>query len=203
MGKRWQNERKKEYFYKKAKKEGYRSRAAFKLEQLDEKYDLIKEGDVILDMGAAPGGWLQVAREHVGESGFVLGVDLERIEGLDYENVVTIEGDITEEETVDRMRKIVPDSPDVVVSDASPDISGVWDIDHARSVELARATLEISRKVLKPGGNVLIKVFQGESFEDFLRDVKKEFEFAKSSKPKASRDESAEIYVIGKGFSPS
>ncbi len=98
MGKRWQEDRKNERFYKKAKKEGYRSRSAYKLYQLDDKYNILEEGDVVVDLGAAPGGWLQMAREKVGEEGFVLGVDLENIEELDYQNVMTVQADITEPE---------------------------------------------------------------------------------------------------------
>lgn len=202
MGKRWQKKRKKEHFYKKAKKEGYRSRASYKLKQLNDKYGVLKPSDIVVDLGAAPGGWLQVAREKVGEDGFVLGVDLEEIEELDHPNVRSIQDDITDEETKNRIRENLPDAPNVILSDASPDISGIWDVDHARSIDLSRNALNLAQEFLVPGGNVLIKVFQGEFFEDLLNDVEKCFEFHKSSKPEASRKESAEIYIIGKGFSP-
>lgn len=203
MGKRWQNKRKNEHYYKKAKREGYRSRATYKLLQLDEKFEILNPGDIVLDLGAAPGGWLQMAREKVGEEGFVLGVDLEPIDGLDYQNVKSLVADVTEMETEDVIRKNLPDSPDVVLSDAAPDISGIWDVDHARSVGLARSALNISRRLLRPGGNVLIKIFQGEFFNDFMSDFKNSFDFYKSSKPEASRKESAETYVIAKEFRPS
>lgn len=203
MGKRWQEKRKNEHYYKKAKKEGYRSRASYKLEQLDEKYEILESGDVVVDLGAAPGGWLQIAREKVSEEGFVLGIDLEPIEELEYSNVKSLRGDITEMETKDLIEENLPQSPDAILSDASPDISGIWDVDHARSVELGRATLNLARELLKPGGNVLIKAFQGEFFDDLMKDVKESFSFHKASKPEASRKESAEIYIIGKGFSPS
>lgn len=203
MGRRWQKKRKEEHFYRKAKREGYRSRASYKLKQLDEKYELLGRGDVAVDLGAAPGGWLQVAREKVGEKGFVLGVDLESIEELDYQNVETVQADITEPETEDLIRENLPRPPDIILSDASPDISGIWDVDHARSVGLARATLNLSRGLLEVGGNVLIKVFQGELFDDLMKDAKGIFDFHKASTPKASRKGSAEIYVIGKGFSPN
>lgn len=203
MGDRWQNERKNEHYYKKAKREGYRSRATYKLLQLDEKFEILEPGDIVLDLGAAPGGWLQLAREKVGEDGFVLGVDLDPIDDLDYQNVKSIVADVTEMETEEIIQKNLPDSPDVVLSDAAPDISGIWDVDHARSVGLARSALNISRRLLKPGGNVLIKIFQGEFFNDFMNDFKNSFDFYKSSKPEASRKESAETYVIAKGFRPS
>lgn len=200
MGKRWQKKRKNEHYYKKAKKEGYRSRAAYKLKQLDEKYGLLGKNDIVIDVGAAPGGWLQVAREKVGRKGFVLGVDLEPIEKLNYENVKTIQGDITEGGTEDLIRRNLPGRPEVILSDASPNISGVWEVDHARSVELGRSALNLARKLLGSGGNILIKVFQGEFFEKLKGEAGEDFDFIKASKPDASRKRSAEIYIVGKGF---
>ncbi len=201
MGKRWQQKRKNEHFYKQAKKEGYRSRATYKLKQLDDKYSLIHPGDIVVDLGAAPGSWLQFARDKVGENGFVLGVDLEEIEDLDYENVKTVQADITESETIDIIQKNLPDSPNIIISDAAPNITGIWDVDHARSIDLCRSALKIADKVLKQGGFLLVKVFQGEFFDELLEDFKKKFSFCKASKPKASRKRSSEIYIIGKGFS--
>ncbi len=202
MGKDWQNERKNDEYYQRAKEEGYRSRSAYKLEQLDEKYELIERGDVVLDLGAAPGGWLQIIHEKIGDEGFLLGVDIEEIEELEWRNIKTVQADITEMEAEDTILENLPEKPDIIVSDAAPDISGIWDVDQAKSIELGRAAMNIARRILKPGGNVLIKVFQGDLFEDFRKDVKECFEFQKSSKPKASRDQSSEIYVIGKGFVP-
>lgn len=200
MGKRWQRERKREHFYLMAKRKGYRSRASFKLQQLNQKHKLLHRGDTVVDLGAAPGGWLQVARESVGEGGFVLGVDLQPIEKLPQENVATIQANITEAGTVRTIRKKLLRPADIVLSDASPGISGVWDVDHARSVDLARGALEISSQVLKPGGRMMVKVFQGGLFDEFVGDVRKKFEFVKVSKPKASRKRSAEAYVIAKGL---
>lgn len=201
MGKRWQSKRKNEHFYKKAKREGYRSRASYKLLQLGDKYELIEPGDVVLDLGAAPGGWLQVVGERIGEKGFGLGVDLEPIEELDYENVKTIQADITEPETKKLIQENLPGPPDLVISDASPAISGIWDVDHARSIEIARAALDISVDLLQPGGSVLVKVFQGEFLSELREDFRNRFDFFKATKPDASRKESAEIYLVGKGFS--
>jgi 23S rRNA (uridine2552-2'-O)-methyltransferase len=183
-----------------AKRKGYRSRAAFKLKQLSKRYGILHEGNVAVDLGAAPGGWLQVARESVGDAGLVLGVDLQPIEKLSQENVATIQADITEPETARTIMKKLPRPADIVLSDASPDISGVWDVDHARSVNLARGTLEIAGQVLKPGGKMMVKVFQGGLFDEFVRDVGERFKFVKVSKPEASRKRSAEAYVIAKGF---
>ena len=200
MGRRWQLKRKREHFYRMAKRAGYRSRASFKIKQLDQHYGLLRHGDVVVDLGAAPGGWLQVARERVGEEGFVLGVDLQPIAKLPYDNIVTLVADITDEATPELIRSKLPRAADVVLSDVSPKISGVWDVDHARSIELARAALTIAAAVLAPGGRLLVKVFQGEMFNDFVGDVRGKFGFVKISKPTASRKGSAEAYVIAKGF---
>ncbi len=188
----------KDYYYKKAKQEKYRSRAAYKLKQLNGKFKIIKKGDTVLDLGAAPGGWLQVLRGMVGEKGFVLGVDLSEIYPLKFENVATIRGDFTSPEIIEEIKNTIK-SADAVVSDASPDISGVWDIDHFRSVELSRNALALAKDILKPGGNFLIKIFQGAETDEFFKEVKTAFNYAKRTKPKASRDASSEIYIVGKG----
>ncbi len=200
MGRRWALERKREHFYRMAKQLKLRSRAAFKLQQLDRRYGLLRRGGVVVDLGAAPGGWLQVARERVGDEGFVLGVDLQQIAKLPYNNITTLVSDITDEATPELIRKKLPRAADIVISDASPKISGVWDVDHARSIELARAALAIAGAVLAPGGKLLVKVFQGDMFDDFVSEVQMKFSFVKVSKPAASRKGSAEAYVIAKGF---
>ncbi len=200
MGKQWQRERKREHFYRKAKSSGYRSRASFKLQQLSQRYNLLRRGDVVVDLGAAPGGWLQVARKAVGEDGFVLGVDLQPIDKLSGGNVVTIQADITEPGTAVTIENRLPKPAAVVLSDASPDISGIWDVDHARSVDLAQNVLGIAAKILKPGGRMMVKVFQGDMFDEFLVAVRKKFGFVKVSKPEASRKRSAEVYIIAKKF---
>ena len=200
MGRRWALERKREHFYRMAKQLKLRSRAAFKLQQLDRRYGLLRRGGVVVDLGAAPGGWLQVSRERVGDRGFVLGVDLQPIAKLPYDNITTLVSDITDEATPELIRKKLPRAADIVLSDASPKISGVWDVDHARSIELARAALAIAGAVLAPGGKLLVKVFQGDLFDDFISEVQIKFSFVKVSKPVASRKGSAEAYVIAKGF---
>lgn len=185
-----------------AKREGYRSRAAFKLKQLNQRYGLMRRGDVVVDLGAAPGGWLQAARAEVGEGGFVLGVDLQPIAKLPYKNVMTLAADITKPETLELIKAKLPRPANIVISDASPSISGVWEVDHLRSIELARAALGIA-EVLALGGKLLVKVFQGEMLDEFLSEVRQMFEFVKVSKPAASRKGSAEVYVIAKGFKSS
>jgi 23S rRNA (uridine2552-2'-O)-methyltransferase len=183
--------------------QNYRSRASFKLKQLNQRYGLLRRGDVVVDLGAAPGGWMQVALEEVGEEGFVLGVDVQRIEKFPQKNVATLVADITSPTVREKIREMLPRPADAVISDASPSISGVWDLDQARSVELVKAALEIAEAVLAPGGNFLAKVFQGAMMADFLELVRKRFDFVKVSKPLASRKGSAEVYVIAKGFRKS
>lgn len=200
MGRRWLRDKKKDYYYRRAKAEKYRSRAAFKLRQLNKKFRLIKKGDFVVDLGAAPGGWMQVSREIVGDRGFVLGVDIARIEPFPEDNVAIIRGDFTSPEVVEEIKEAV-DMADVIISDASPDISGVWSIDHFRSLELATQALELCKDILRPGGNFLVKVFQGEGLEEFIGAVRKNFGYVKVTKPKASRSRSAEVYIIGKNFS--
>jgi 23S rRNA (uridine2552-2'-O)-methyltransferase len=198
MGKRWIRDKKKDQYYRQAKAAGYRSRAAYKLRQLNTKYRIIKKGDRVLDLGAAPGGWLQMAREIVGEKGFVLGVDLDYIKPLEYETVRVIQGDFTDPEVKEKIKDILPEA-DVVISDASPDISGVWSMDHFRSVELCRGVLELAGDLLKPRGNILMKQFQGEETKGFFQTMGGMFEYTKVAKPRASRGQSAEVYLLGKG----
>ncbi|MBX5321226.1 MAG: RlmE family RNA methyltransferase [Candidatus Bathyarchaeota archaeon] len=197
MPKAWIQERKRDYYYRKAKEEKYRSRAAYKLFQAVERYHFIKEGDVVVDLGAAPGGWTQAARRIVGAEGFVLGVDLKPIEPFPERNVRTIIGDITEVETIRQILEIIPRKADVVISDASPNISGIWELDHARQIDLAQKALQIALEILKPRGNLFVKVFQGDMLENFTSKVKQHFKDVKVIKPKASRAKSSEMFVLG------
>ena len=197
MPKAWIQERKRDYYYRKAKEEKYRSRAAYKLFQAVEKYHFIREGDVVVDLGAAPGGWTQAARKIVGVKGFVLGVDLRPIEPFPEKNVRTMIGDITEPDTVKQILEMLPRKADAVISDVSPNISGIWELDHARQIDLAQRALEIALEILKPGGNFFVKVFQGDMLNDFIGIVKRCFEDVKIIKPKASRAKSSEIFILG------
>ncbi|MEM3783907.1 MAG: RlmE family RNA methyltransferase [Candidatus Bathyarchaeia archaeon] len=197
MPKAWIQERKRDYYYRKAKEEKYRSRAAYKLFQAVEKYHFIKEGDIVIDLGAAPGGWTQAARKIVGAEGFVLGVDLKPVEPFPERNVRTIIGDIAEEGTVRQILEMIPRKADVVISDASPNISGIWELDHARQIDLAQKALQIAIETLKPHGNFFVKVFQGDMLEEFTSKVKQHFKDVKVIKPKASRAKSSEMFVLG------
>jgi len=197
LPKAWIQERKRDYYYKKAKEEKYRSRAAYKLFQTIEKYHFMKRGDVAVDLGAAPGGWTQAARKIVGSKGFVLGVDLKSIAPFLQSNVRTIIGDINEQETIEQILSMLPRKADVVISDASPNISGIWEVDHARQIDLAQQALKIALETLRPPGNFFVKVFEGDLLVDFINKVKRHFEVVRIIKPMASRAKSSEMFVLG------
>jgi 23S rRNA (uridine2552-2'-O)-methyltransferase len=205
MGKRkssqlWIQMRRKDQFYKLAKKRGYRSRASFKLLETIRRYGFIKLGDRVIDIGAAPGGWLQAARQTVGETGFVYGFDLEPTEPLAYDNVCTEILDITQERAVESISSIVGGKVNVVLSDAAPNISGVWEVDHARQIFLAKRSLEIAKHLLLEGGNFFVKLFHGPELNGFKQDVEEVFKKATLIKPSASKARSSEIYLLGTGF---
>jgi len=197
LPKAWVQERKRDYYYRKAKEEKYRSRAAYKLFQAIEKYHFIKNGDVVVDLGAAPGGWVQAARKIVGSRGFVLGVDLKPIEPFPQSNVRTIIGDINEQETLEQILTMIPKKADVVISDVSPNISGIWEVDHARQIDLAQQSLKIALETLRPLGNFFAKVFEGDLLSDFIKKMKRHFEVVRIIKPMASRAKSSEMFVLG------
>jgi len=196
----WVKERKREYYYRKAKEEKFRSRASYKLLQAVKKHKFIKPGYVVVDLGASPGGWTQAARKLVDDSGFVLAVDLKPIEPFDAPNVRTIIGDVAEPQTIQDILEFLPRSADVVVSDVSPNVSGIWELDHARQIDLASQSLRIATSILRSGGNFFVKVFQGNTLNKFVEEVKQHFSFVKLVKPKASRAKSAELYVLGRNF---
>jgi 23S rRNA (uridine2552-2'-O)-methyltransferase len=187
----------KDKFYNKSKQEGYRSRAAYKLKQLDRAENLLHEGETVVDLGAAPGGWLQVAAEEVGETGTVIGVDLQRIDDID--GVETVRGDMTEESTKEEIREIAGDAVDAVVSDMAPNMTGEYSVDHARSVHLARQAFETALDVLDTGGDFAVKVFEGQDLDDLREEMDEEFQYVRTLRPEASRDSSSEVYLIAKG----
>lgn len=196
MGKRWDTEKKKEHYYKMAKKEKYRSRASYKLLQLNKKFRIIKARDYVVDLGAAPGGWSQVALEIVGEEGKVVAVDLQRIMPFEEDNFVQITGDFTKKDVIDKVESELGLSADVILSDAAPKLTGIKDIDQLKSIDIAENVLKISDSILKIGGNMVVKVFQGEGFEEYLKKVKKEFKIVKTTKPPSSKKGSMEMYLI-------
>jgi 23S rRNA (uridine2552-2'-O)-methyltransferase len=196
----WIKERKQEYYYKKAKEENYRSRATYKLAQAIAKYHFIKYGNVVVDLGAAPGGWIQAARKVTTKKGFVLGVDLKPIAPFEQAYIRTIVCDMTEPEAVQQILSFLPSKADVVLSDMSPNISGVWEVDHARQIDLATKALEVAQQILCPHGNFFTKVFEGDLLNKYIEKVKQHFDEVKLIKPPASRSKSSEMYILALGL---
>ena len=190
----------KDRFYNQAKQEGYRTRSAYKLKQLDEESGLFGPGNTVVDLGAAPGGWLQVAAEKVGEDGTVIGVDFQRIEELEdvLATVELVRGDMTEDDTKADVRDVAGGDVDVVISDMAPNMTGEYGLDHARSVHLARQALDVALDVLDTGGDLAVKVFQGQDLEALKTDMDAEFQYVRTIVPEASRDSSSEVYLVGK-----
>jgi 23S rRNA (uridine2552-2'-O)-methyltransferase len=200
MSKNWLQARRRDYFYRKAKQMDYRSRSSFKLIQIDDKFHILRPGRTVVDLGAAPGGWLQVAAERVGHNGRVIGVDLLSIHPIEGEMVETIRGDIRKQETVDKLLYLLGGKVDVVLSDMSPNISGQYHTDHARSVELCDHAFNFAKKTLGPGGSLVVKMFEGDMIKDYLKQLRICFEDVRLYGPQATRSSSSEIYIVAKGF---
>jgi len=194
--KTWMQEHVSDRYVRKAKEEGYRSRAAFKLRELARQDRLILPGMTVVDLGSAPGGWSQIAAEMVGPKGRVVAVDILEMAALP--GVEFIQGDFREDQTLERLERALAGRPvDLVLSDMSPNISGIGMVDQARSVHLAELALEFSVKWLKPGGNLLVKSFQGEGFGGLREQMKGSFGRLTARKPDASRSRSPEMYLLG------
>jgi 23S rRNA (uridine2552-2'-O)-methyltransferase len=187
-------------YRKLAKQQGYRSRAAFKLLQLNKSYKIIKNSDKVVEFGCAPGGWIQVATQLVGPSGFVLGLDLKEINPL--AGASFIKGSIDDPLLTEILLQTVGpnDKFDVVLSDMSPNVSGIWEIDHERQISLTKHALHVSIRILEKRGNAIFKMFEGVSTRSFVNELAEHFAQVKLSKPPASRQESSELYVICLGF---
>jgi len=192
-----QRESKTEFYTRKAKEEGYPARSVYKLKEIDEKFEIIKAGDKVLDLGATPGSWLKYLSEKTGVSGKVLGVDTEDAKIELPANAKFLKKDVFAftEDDFKELKKF-----HVVVSDLAPKTSGVKFADAAKSLELCEKALEIAQKVLTPGGNFVCKVFESEKTKDFFKKIEENFKSAKRLKPQASRKESREIFFIGKSF---
>jgi 23S rRNA (uridine2552-2'-O)-methyltransferase len=196
--KAWMKQHVNDFFVKQAKKEGYRSRAAYKLIEIAERDRLFRSGMTIVDLGAAPGGWSQVAALKSGEKGRIIALDLNEMEPLP--GVTFIQGDFTDAEALARLKNALGKSPvDLVISDMSPNITGIAVSDQARSVYLAELALEFCRERLNSGGAFLVKVFQGTGFQEFLQSMRMDFNKVVTRKPEASRDRSSELYLLGIG----
>lgn len=186
-------------YVQKAKKDGWRSRAAFKLLEIDAKDKLLKRGEVVVDLGATPGGWSQVAVQCVGESGLVLALDL--LEMAPIRGVHFIQGDFREDAVLTQLEEALGEREvGLVLSDMAPNMSGVAVMDQARVMHLAELGLDFSRAHLKPEGAFLVKVFQGRDYEAFVRAMRETFQNVVVRKPDASRDRSAEVYLLGRGL---
>ena len=185
---------KKDQFRRLARDQGYRSRSAFKLKQINESYRILNKGHCVVDIGCAPGGWLQIALSEVGHKGKVIGIDVKKIEPLT--EAFVIQGNIEDEDIINSILKITNSNVDVVLSDLSPNVSGNWDLDHARQIDLTRSALKLTDKILKKGGKVVLKVFQGDMLNELIVELKKEFKKVILTKPNASRQVSSEIYLI-------
>lgn len=196
---RWRQRQERDIYVEQASRAGWRSRAVFKLEQIQAKEKLLNRGMVCVDLGSAPGGFSQLAAKLVGPTGRVIAIDLlpmEPIPGVEF-----LQGDFMAPETLEALRNLVGPNPvELVMSDMAPNISGNRTIDQARSLALLDEALSFAREVLRPGGDFLVKAFQGEGIDAFTRDLKREFRTVKTLKPKASRPESREIYLLARRF---
>lgn len=197
--KAWMMEHVNDAWVQRAKAEGYRSRAAYKLLEIDERDHLLKSGAVVVDLGAAPGSWSQAVAKRVGGKGRVLALDLLEMEPV--AGVEFIQGDFLEDEVLAELeRRLDGAVVDVVLSDMAPNMSGIELVDQARSIHLAELALDFCESHLKPGGAFLVKVFQGQGFMEFRQAAQVRFKSLHSRKPKASRDRSPEVYLLGTGF---
>jgi 23S rRNA (uridine2552-2'-O)-methyltransferase len=187
-------------YYKKAKQEGYRSRAAYKLLELQQRFRLMRPGVVVVDLGAAPGGWLQVAAKLVGQSGKVIGIDLQPIETLREANIIFFQGDITSPEISEKISELVDGKVHCVLSDLAPRLSGIRDADAARCLELNRTALTVATALLRPGGSFLVKGFVNQELHTFTLELKQHFHSVQRTRPEATRQGSSEFYFFAKDF---
>lgn len=196
--KRWLEEHFNDVYVKKAQAEGYRSRAVYKLKELLIKDKILSKGIRVLDLGAAPGGWSQLVAEWVGKSGKILAVDRLSMDAL--EGVEFIQGDFTEDEIVTQLWRALDEQPvDVILSDMAPNMSGMAGVDQSKMMYLAELVLDVTDQFLKPGGALIIKLFQGEGYDAFLKSLRQKFTKVHIRKPDASRKRSNEVYLVAKG----
>ena len=196
----WRDRQERDPYVQRARREGWRSRAVFKLEQIDTKERLLRPGMVCVDLGSAPGGWSQYVTQKLDGKARVVAVDLLPMDALP--EVDFVEGDFREDEIFEQLlEKIGEAGADLVMSDMAPNISGTKAVDQPRSMYLVELALDLARRVLKPGGSFVCKVFQGEGFDEFVRDARNSFERVRVIKPEASRSGSREVYLVARNFS--
>jgi 23S rRNA (uridine2552-2'-O)-methyltransferase len=184
----------KDQYRRLAKDQGYRARSAYKLLQLNSSYHILKRGNKVVDLGCAPGGWLQVATKEVGAAGKVVGIDLKPVEQV--AGATVLEGNIEDPSMLSKIADILGGKADIVLSDLAPNVSGVWDIDQARQISLSTIALGFARQVLRVGGSAVFKVFEGDMLAEFRAELKNSFGRVLLSKPTASRQQSSELYVV-------
>jgi 23S rRNA (uridine2552-2'-O)-methyltransferase len=187
-----------DYYRKLAKSEGYRSRSAYKLKQLNISYHIFKPCNKVVDLGCAPGGWLQVLEEEIGSRGKVIGVDQKEVYPLKFATI--LRGSIEDPLIIEQIKKILNGPADIILSDLSPNVSGIWDIDHARQISLTRSAMAVVEKLLRKGGSAIFKVFEGQMLKQLKDDLAVDFKTVYYSKPDASRRESSELYIICLNF---
>jgi 23S rRNA (uridine2552-2'-O)-methyltransferase len=197
-GAHWRRRQGEDRYFQKARAEGYRARSAYKLLQIQGKFHILRKGQSVVDLGAAPGSWSQVTSRIVGSSGRVIAVDLQAIEAIP--GVAILQGDIAAPETHERIVEAAGGPVDVVLSDAAPNTSGIRERDHALSVELVEAALAVARRSLKPGGCFVAKVFEGQDIPQLLAQLRRHFTLVKPHYPQATRQESREVFLVCKGF---
>lgn len=186
-------------YVKQSWQDGYRSRASYKLLEIDEKDKLLRPGMTVIDLGAAPGGWSQIAAEKVGPQGMVIASDILDMDGL--ADVSFVQGDFTEEAVLNAILERLENRPvDLVMSDMAPNMSGMAAIDQPQAMYLVELALELARETLSPGGQLLVKVFQGEGFDSYLKELRESFKRVVTRKPGASRARSREVYLLAEGF---
>jgi 23S rRNA (uridine2552-2'-O)-methyltransferase len=189
----------KDAFYRKAKREGYRARSAYKLLELNREFRFLQPGHRVIDLGSWPGGWVQVVAEFVGKTGRVVGIDLVTLDPVALENVVLLQGDATDPAQQQKLLALLGGPADVVLSDMAPKLSGIKEVDEARALELCRAALACVSVLLRPGGTLLLKVFMGQDHKKFLTELRAAFATMKTTRPEATRKGSAETYVLALG----
>ena len=187
-----------EQYRRLAKDQGYRARSAYQLIQINRSYNIIKRGDKAVDLGCAPGGWLQVAVKEVKPSGKVIGIDLKPVTPV--VDAIILQGSIEDPNMMSKIEEILGGKADVVLSDLAPNVSGVWDVDHARQISLSTIALRFTQRVLRIGGSSVFKVFDGDMLKEFRSELQRSFSKVFLSKPSASRQESSELYVICLNF---
>lgn len=192
------DEAKRDTYRRLARLKGYRSRSAFKLIQIDGEYHILAQGMKVIDIGCYPGGWLQVASQKVGPQGLVVGVDLKEVSPLG-DNVRLFQGDVTDRKFTEEMLE-ADDKVDLVLSDLSPNVSGIWELDHARQIDMTLNVMQLLPLLLKDGGTALLKVFEGDLLKSVWNRAKIDFESLKYVKPKASRPKSSELYLLCVNF---